>query len=399
MSGFSVEFSEMHDMIRTTARDFAANDVAPSSVERDKNGTFPTDIVKKMGELGFMGMMVDPQWGGSGLDAMSYVLAMEEISAVDASVGVIMSVNNSLVCWGLESYGSDDQKERFLKPLAQGLIHGAFCLSEPEAGSDATRQHTTAEKTDGGWILNGTKNWITNGTTASTYLVMAQTDRELKHKGITCFIIDRNTPGFEPGLKEDKLGIRSSDTCSIGLTNVFVPDDQVLGGVGAGFKIAMESLNGGRIGIAAQALGIAKGAFEAALRYSTERQAFGKPISNLQAIQMKLADMATRLEAARMLVYRAAWMKDQHMNYIKAAAQAKLAASQAAVPQAVQGFIPLLLRRFLARQHDLLVPARGFERSPVHRALDHHQQRIGLDLRGQVDRELDKMSELLVKFG
>ncbi|MFZ9870989.1 MAG: acyl-CoA dehydrogenase family protein [Candidatus Kapaibacteriota bacterium] len=336
MSGFSVEFSEMHDMIRTTARDFAANDVAPSSVERDKNGTFPTDIVKKMGELGFMGMMVDPQWGGSGLDAMSYVLAMEEISAVDASVGVIMSVNNSLVCWGLESYGSDDQKERFLKPLAQGLIHGAFCLSEPEAGSDATRQHTTAEKTDGGWILNGTKNWITNGTTASTYLVMAQTDRELKHKGITCFIIDRNTPGFEPGLKEDKLGIRSSDTCSIGLTNVFVPDDQVLGGVGAGFKIAMESLNGGRIGIAAQALGIAKGAFEAALRYSTERQAFGKPISNLQAIQMKLADMATRLEAARMLVYRAAWMKDQHMNYIKAAAQAKLAASQAAVHIALE---------------------------------------------------------------
>lgn len=336
MSGFSVEFSEMHDMIRTTARDFAANDVAPSSVERDKNGTFPTDIVKKMGELGFMGMMVDPQWGGSGLDAMSYVLAMEEISAVDASVGVIMSVNNSLVCWGLETYGNDDQKERFLKPLAQGLIHGAFCLSEPEAGSDATRQHTTAEKTDGGWILNGTKNWITNGTTASTYLVMAQTDRELKHKGITCFIIDRNTPGFEPGLKEDKLGIRSSDTCSIGLTNVFVPDDQVLGGVGAGFKIAMESLNGGRIGIAAQALGIAKGAFEAALRYSTERQAFGKPISNLQAIQMKLADMATRLEAARMLVYRAAWMKDQHMNYIKAAAQAKLAASQAAVHIALE---------------------------------------------------------------
>ncbi len=336
MSGFSVEFSEMHDMIRSTARDFAANDVAPSSVERDKTGTFPTDIVKKMGELGFMGMMVDPQWGGSGLDAMSYVLAMEEISAVDASVGVIMSVNNSLVCWGLETYGNDDQKERFLKPLAQGLVHGAFCLSEPEAGSDATRQHTTAEKTDGGWILNGTKNWITNGTTASTYLVMAQTDRELKHKGITCFIIDRNTPGFEPGLKEDKLGIRSSDTCSIGLTNVFVPDEQVLGGVGAGFKIAMESLNGGRIGIAAQALGIAKGAFEAALRYSTERQAFGKPISNLQAIQMKLADMATRLEAARMLVYRAAWMKDQHMNYIKAAAQAKLAASQAAVHIALE---------------------------------------------------------------
>ena len=336
MSGFSFELSEMHEMIRQTARDFAQNDVAPSAVERDKEATFPTDIVKKMGELGFMGMMVDPQWNGSGMDALSYVLAMEEISAVDASVGVVMSVNNSLVNWGLETYGNDEQKEKWLKPLAAGEIHGAFCLSEPEAGSDATKQHTTAEKAEGGWILNGTKNWITNGQTASTYLVMAQTDRELKHKGITCFIIPAGTEGFEPGLKEDKLGIRSSDTCSIGLTNVFVPDEQVLGEVGQGFKIAMESLNGGRIGIAAQALGIAKGAFEAALRYSTERKAFGKPISNLQAIQMKLADMATRLEAARMLVYRAAWMKDQHQNYIKAAAQAKLMASQAAVHIALE---------------------------------------------------------------
>jgi len=333
---FSLELSEMHEMIRQTARDFAQNDVAPSSVERDKEGIFPTEIVKKMGELGFMGMMVDPEWGGAGMDALSYVIAMEEISAVDASVGVVMSVNNSLVNWGLQTYGSDAQKERWLKPLAAGEVHGAFCLSEPEAGSDATQQHTTAERAEGGWILNGTKNWITNGTTASTYLVMAQTDRDLKHKGITCFIIPRDTPGFEPGLKEDKLGIRSSDTCSIGLTNVFVPDDQVLGQVGQGFKIAMESLNGGRIGIAAQALGIAKGAFEAALRYSTERTAFGKPISNLQAIQMKLADMATRLEAARMLVYRAAWMKDQHQNYIKAAAQAKLMASQTAVHNALE---------------------------------------------------------------
>ncbi len=333
---FSLELSEMHEMIRQTARDFAQNDVAPSSVERDKEGIFPTEIVKKLGELGFLGMMVEPEWGGAGMDALSYVIAMEEISAVDASVGVVMSVNNSLVNWGLQTYGTDAQKERWLKPLAAGEIHGAFCLSEPEAGSDATQQHTTAERGEGGWILNGTKNWITNGTTASTYLVMAQTDRDLKHKGITCFIIPRDTPGFEPGLKEDKLGIRSSDTCSIGLTNVFVPDDQVLGQVGQGFKIAMESLNGGRIGIAAQALGIAKGAFEAALRYSTERTAFGKPISNLQAIQMKLADMATRLEAARMLVYRAAWMKDQHQNYIKAAAQAKLMASQAAVHIALE---------------------------------------------------------------
>ncbi|MBU3741584.1 MAG: acyl-CoA dehydrogenase [Candidatus Kapabacteria bacterium] len=333
---FNLELSETHQMIRDTARQFAQDEIAPSTIERDKNGEFPTDIIKKLGELGFMGMMVSPDWGGSGLDALSYVLAMEEISAVDASVGVVMSVNNSLVNWGLDTYGTDQQKEKFLTPLAQGLVHGAFCLSEPEAGSDATQQTTTAEQVDGGWVLNGTKNWITNGTTASTYLVMAQTNRELKHKGITCFIIDRNTPGFEPGLKEDKMGIRSSDTCSIGLTNVFVPNENILGGVGMGFKIAMESLNGGRIGIAAQALGIAKGASEAAIRYSTQRKAFGKPISDLQAIQLKLADMATKVEAARLLVYRAAWMKDQHLNYIKAAAQAKLMASKVAVDVALE---------------------------------------------------------------
>ncbi|HLP28405.1 MAG TPA: acyl-CoA dehydrogenase [Candidatus Didemnitutus sp.] len=333
---FTLQLTETHEMIRDTARQFARDEVAPTSIERDKNGIFPTEIVKKLGELGFLGMMVSPEWGGSGLDAFSYVLAMEEISAVDASVGVVMSVNNSLVCWGLETYGSDAQKEKWLRPLATGQVHGAFCLSEPEAGSDATSQHTSAEKVDGGWVLNGTKNWITNGTTAGTYLVMAQTNRELRHRGISCFIIPRDTPGFEPGLKEDKLGIRSSDTCSIGLTNVFVPDDQVLGEVGQGFKIAMESLNGGRIGIAAQALGIAKGSFDAALVYSTQRKAFGKPIADLQAIQLKLADMATRLEASRMLVYRAAYMKDQHQNYIKAAAQAKLMASQTAVYNALE---------------------------------------------------------------
>lgn len=333
---FSLELSETHVMIRETARQFAHDEVAPSSIERDKHGIFPTEIVKKMGELGFLGMMVSPDWGGSGLDALSYVLAMEEISAVDASVGVVMSVNNSLVCWGIETYGTDQQKETWLRPLATGVVHGAFCLSEPEAGSDATQQHTTAEKVDGGWVLNGTKNWITNGTTASTYLVMAQTNRELRHRGISCFIITNNTPGFEPGLKEDKLGIRSSDTCSIGLTNVFVPDDQVLGEVGQGFKIAMESLNGGRIGIAAQALGIAKGAFDAALVYSTQRKAFGKPIADLQAIQMKISEMSTRLEASRLLVYRAACLKDQHRNYIKAAAQAKLHASQTAVFNALE---------------------------------------------------------------
>ena len=333
---FTLQLSETHEMIRDTARQFARDEVAPSSIERDKKGEFPTEIIKKLGELGFLGMMVSPEWGGSGLDALSYVLAMEEISAVDASVGVILSVNNSLICWSLETFGTDAQKEKWLRPLAVGQIHGAFCLSEPEAGSDATSQHTLAEKVDGGWSLNGTKNWITNGTTASTYLVMAQTNRELRHRGISCFIIERNTPGFEPGLKEDKLGIRSSDTCSIGLTNVFVPDDQVLGDVGQGFKIAMESLNGGRIGIAAQALGIAKGSFDAALLYSTQRKAFGKPISDLQAIQLKLAEMATRLEAARVLVYRAANLKDQHRNYIMAAAQAKLLASQAAVQNALE---------------------------------------------------------------
>lgn len=333
---FSLKLSETQEMIRDMARQFARDEVAPTSIERDIKGEFPTEIVKKMGELGFLGMMVQPEWGGSGMDALSYVLAMEEISAVDASVGVVMSVNNSLVNWGLDTYGTDDQKERFLKPLASGTIHGAFCLSEPEAGSDATQQHTNAERVEGGWKLNGTKNWITNGTTASVYLVMAQTDRELKHKGITCFIIPRSAAGFEPGLKEDKLGIRSSDTCSIGLTNVFVPDEDVLGGVGAGFKIAMESLNGGRIGIAAQALGIAKGAFDAALLYSTQRTAFGKPIANLQAIQMKLADMSTKIEAARLLVYKAAYMKDQHVNYVKAAAQAKLMASTVAVHVALE---------------------------------------------------------------
>lgn len=333
---FSFEFTETHELIRQTARDFAQTEIAPSSVERDKTATFPTDIVKKLGELGFMGMMVSPEWGGSGLDTLSYVIAMEEISAVDASVGVIMSVNNSLVAWGIEEYGTHDQKTRILTPLAQGAVHGAFCLSEPEAGSDATQQHTSAVRGDGGWILNGTKNWITNGTSASWYLVIAQTNRELGHRGITCFIVPRDAEGFEPGLKEDKLGIRSSDTCSIGLTNVFVPDDHVLGDIGHGFKFAMETLNGGRIGIASQALGIAKGAFEAALKYSAQRKAFGKPISDLQAIQLKLADMSTRIEAARMLVYFAAFQKDLGQNYIRAAAQAKLMASQTAVHVALE---------------------------------------------------------------
>lgn len=333
---FSYQFSETHEMIRQTAREFAQSEIAPSAIERDEHSTFPTEIVKKMGELGFMGMMVSPEYGGSGLDAVSYVIAMEEISKVDASCGVIMSVNNSLVCWGLETFGTPEQKERYLKPLAMGEKLGAFCLSEPEAGSDATHQHTNAKQDGDYWVIDGMKNWITNGTSADIYLVFAQTDREKRHKGITCFIVERTAEGFAPGKKEDKLGIRSSDTCSIALSNVRVHQDAVLGGVGGGFKIAMESLNGGRIGIAAQALGIAQGAFERAVAYSKERVAFGKPISELQAIQFKLADMSVKTEAARLLTLRAAVLKDNHENYVKEAAMAKLSASKAAVEVALE---------------------------------------------------------------
>jgi len=327
----SFQYSETHDLIRQTARQFAQEEILPSVIERDKNAQFPTEIIKKLGELGFMGMMVSPDWGGSGLDAVSYVIAMEEISKVDASVGVVMSVNNSLVCWAIESFGNDEQKEKFLRPLATGEKLGAFCLSEPEAGSDATQQHTSAALENGNWVINGTKNWITNGTTADLYLVMAQTDRDKKHKGITCFIVERDRAGFEPGLKEDKLGIRSSDTCSIGLTNVTVPPENILGEAGRGFNIAMEVLNGGRIGIAAQALGIAQGAFERALEYSTQRKAFGKPIADLQAIQFKLAEMSVKIEASRLMILRAATMKDKHERFVKEAAQAKLLASKTAV--------------------------------------------------------------------
>jgi len=333
---FNTHLNETQQLIKETAAQFAAERVFPSAQERDITCTFPTEIVREMGELGFMGMMIDPEWGGSGLDAVSYVVAMEEISKADASVGVIMSVNNSLVCWGIDTYGTDDQKERFLKPLASGQKLGAFCLSEPEAGSDATSQYTNAHQEGEYWVLNGTKNWITNGTSANTYLVFAQTDREKRHKGITCFLVDRNTEGFEPGKKEDKLGIRSSDTCSIGLMNVRVHESDILGGVGNGFKIAMESLNGGRIGIAAQALGIAQAAFEAALKYSKERKAFGKPICELQAIQMKLADMSMKIDAARLLIHKAATMKDNHQTYIKEAAHAKLFASKTAVEVALE---------------------------------------------------------------
>ncbi|MBS1913100.1 MAG: acyl-CoA dehydrogenase [Bacteroidetes bacterium] len=332
-----LDLTETHEMIRDTAREFAQNEVAPTAIERDIKGEFPADAVKKLGELGFLGMMVSPEWGGAGLDAVSYVIAMEEVSKVDASVGVIMSVNNSLVCWALETYGTDDQKERFLRPLATGEKLGAYCLSEPEAGSDATQQRTTATlNEDGSWSLNGTKNWITNGTSADVYLVYAQTDKEKGYKGISCFIVEKGMPGFTHGVKEDKLGIRSSDTCSLQFQDVRVPAENMLGPEGRGFNLAMETLNGGRIGIAAQALGIAQGAYEAALAYSKERKAFGKPISDLQAIQFKLADMATKISAARALVYRAASQKDKHERFVKEAAMAKLFASKTAVEVALE---------------------------------------------------------------
>jgi alkylation response protein AidB-like acyl-CoA dehydrogenase len=333
---FSLELSETQRLIQQTAREFAQAEIEPGSIERDLTGEFPYEILRKLGELGFMGMMVAPEWGGAGLDTVSYALALVEISRADASVGVIMSVNNSLVCWPIEAYGTQDQKERYLRDLATGQKLGAFCLSEPEAGSDATQQHTSAVRGDGGWILNGTKNWITNGTTADVYVVFAQTDRSKGHRGITAFLIEKGTEGFVPGKKEDKLGIRSSDTCSIGLTNVFVPDENVLGDIGEGFRIAMNTLNGGRIGIAAQAVGIAQAAFDAALAYSQQRKTFGKPICEHQAIQFKLADMSVKLEAARLLLLRAAYLRDRGERYIQAASQAKLFASKAAVEIALE---------------------------------------------------------------
>jgi len=329
-------FTEEQIAIRDTARDFAQNEIAPTTIERDIKAEFPFEIIKKLGEFGFMGMMVPPEWGGAGFDAVSYVLAMEEISKVDASVGVIMSVNNSLVCYGINQWGNDEQKERFLKPLASGEKLGCFCLSEPEAGSDATQQKTEAVKDGDYYILNGIKNWITNGKNADIYFVQAMTDKAKGHKGISTFLVDKDAEGLETGLKEDKLGIRSSDTCTVSFNNCRVHKDQLLGGEGLGFKIAMETLNGGRIGIAAQALGIAQASLEAATKYAKTRKAFGKPISDLQAIQFKLADMATNVEAARNLVLHAAWNKDQGMPYASQAAMGKLLASKTAVNNALE---------------------------------------------------------------
>lgn len=322
--------------IRDAARDFAENEIAPSAIERDIKAEFPHEIVKKMGELGFMGMMVPSEWGGAGMDTISYVLALEEISKVDASAGVIMSVNNSLVCYGIEKWGNDFQKEKYLKPLSTGEKLGAFCLSEPEAGSDATQQRTTGVLEGDYYVLNGMKNWITNGTTADYYFMQAMTDPEKGYKGISTFIVEKDYEGIETGVKEDKLGIRSSDTCSIGLNNVKVPKENLLGEEGQGFKFAMMTLNGGRIGIAAQAVGIASASYEAAVRYSKQRKAFDAPISNLQAIQFKLADMAVKTDAARLLTLQAAFCKDQDKSYIKEAAMAKLYSSKVAVENALE---------------------------------------------------------------
>jgi alkylation response protein AidB-like acyl-CoA dehydrogenase len=330
------QLTEEHLAVREAARDFAQTELLPGVIERDTNAVFPKEQVKKMGELGFMGMMASPKYNGGGMDTLSYVIAMEELSKVDASASVAMSVNNSLVCWGLEKYGSEAQKEKYLKPLASGEVLGAFCLSEPEAGSDATSQRTEAVLEGDHYILNGTKNWITNGSSASIYLVIAQTHPELGHKGISVFIVEKNWSGFVVGKKEDKLGIRGSDTHSLMFTDVKVPIENRIGDEGFGFTFAMETLNGGRIGIAAQALGIASGAYELALAYSKERKAFGKPISKHQAIQFKLADMATQIEAARLLVYKAAWLKDIGEDYAQASAIAKLYASQVAMDVTVE---------------------------------------------------------------
>jgi alkylation response protein AidB-like acyl-CoA dehydrogenase len=323
------ELTEEQIAVQEAARDFARMELLPGVIDRDTQQKFPIDQVKKMGELGFLGMMVDPKYHGGGMDTISYVLAMEEISKVDASASVCMSVNNSLVCWGLEKYGNEEQKEKYLKPLAVHGI-GAFCLSEPEAGSDATSQRTTAEDKGDYYLVNGTKNWITNGNSASVYLVIAQTDSAKRHKGINALIVERGMEGFVVGKKEDKMGIRGSDTHSLMFTDVKVPKKNRIGEDGFGFTFAMSTLNGGRIGIAAQALGIASGAYELALKYSKERKAFGKHLSEHQAIQFKLADMATKIDAARLMIWKAAYLKDQKKDFVKAAAMAKLYASQIA---------------------------------------------------------------------
>jgi alkylation response protein AidB-like acyl-CoA dehydrogenase len=334
MMDFSL--TEEHLMIRDAARDFAQTELLPGVIERDEKQQFPQELVRKMGDLGFMGIMVDPKYGGSGMDAISYVLIMEELSKVDASASVIVSVNNSLVCYGIEAYGTEEQKQKYLTKLATGEFVGAFCLSEPEAGSDATSQKTTAIDMGDHYLLNGTKNWITNGGRADVYLVIAQTDREKGHRGINALIVEKGMPGFDIGPKEDKLGIRGSDTHTLQFNDVKVPKANIIGDDGFGFKFAMKTLSGGRIGIASQALGIASGAYEMALKYSKVRKAFGTEICNHQAIAFKLADMATEIEAARLLVMKAAWEKDNKMNHDMSSAMAKLYASKVAMDTTIE---------------------------------------------------------------
>jgi alkylation response protein AidB-like acyl-CoA dehydrogenase len=329
-------FSETHAMIRETARKFADERLAPGSIERDEEERFPKEEIRELGELGFMGMMVPEEWGGAGLDTLSYAIAIEEVSRADAAAGVIMSVNNSLVCYGINGMGSEDQKKRYLRDLASGKKLGAFALSEPEAGSDASNQRTVAVRDGDHWVLNGIKNWITNGSTADVVLVMAATDKSKGAKGIGAFIVEKGTPGFTVGKKEKKLGIRGSDTVTLSFTDCRVPHANLIGGEGDGFKFAMKTLEGGRIGIAAQALGIAQACLDASVRYAKERKAFDRPIAELQAIQFKIADMATNVEAARQLVYRAASLKDRGEPFGTAAAQAKLFASKIAVQAALE---------------------------------------------------------------
>jgi hypothetical protein len=328
--------TEEHLMIRDAARDFARTELLPGVIERDTHQRFPTELLKKMGELGFLGMMASPKYGGGGMDTISYVLVMEELSKIDASASVIVSVNNSLACWGLDTYGNEAQKEKYLTRLTSGESIGAFCLSEPEAGSDATSQQTTAIDMGDHYVLNGTKNWITNGNSADYYFVIAQTDRDKKHKGINAFIVEKTWDGFEIGVKEDKLGIRGSDTHSLIFNDVKVPKENRIGKDGFGFTFAMKTLSGGRIGIAAQALGIASGAYELARDYSKVRKAFGTEICNHQAIAFKLADMHTSITAARHLVMKSAWDKDMGYNYDISGAMAKLFASQTAMDVTIE---------------------------------------------------------------
>jgi alkylation response protein AidB-like acyl-CoA dehydrogenase len=335
------ELTEEHLMIQKAAKDFAQNECLPGVIERDEQQRFPKEQIMKLAALGFMGMMADPKYGGSGMDTISYVLAMEEISKIDASVSVCMSVNNSLVCWGIQAFGTEGQKQKYLTPLAQGvkdgeLYIGAFLLSEPEAGSDASSQHTIAQDMGEYYLLNGTKNWITNGSTASVYLVMAQTHPELKSHGINTLIVEKNFSGVAIGAKENKLGIRGSDTTSIMFTDVKVPKENRVGEDGSGFKFAMKTLSGGRLGIASQALGIASGAFELALKYAKERKTFGKEIMHHQAIQFKIADMATKIETARLLCLKAAWQKDRHTDYTYSASMAKVYSSETAMWAAIE---------------------------------------------------------------